>query len=289
MLSAGSGYFGEVVVRMLDGQGKSGQAFFIKLSSFGGVQCVSDLLTLWLFCGEQSSVWRNVMYMLGDKSSLSVYWEDMMFVEASLLAVPETVGLALSVTAHLAGLEGIEARDKASMRGLVQARARASVVDAVLDDGVRDVQSDLLNLVRQDRKDRRYEGMFKKGLGKAIATTSLLKQIVEVERIVGALDLPVYEDNFRDKQVGYLEPLLVRGREALLASDKAEKGRVVNRIQIDDWKHEANVVRMDVYGRLVLIAAEQGKSKKWVRAFFPAASSKAKKKVKVVAESGGGE
>ncbi len=226
------------------------------------------------------------MYMLGDGSSLAVYWEDLAFVEASLLAVPETVGLALAVTAHLAELEGIEVRDKASMRALVQARARASVTDVVLDDGVRDVQSDLLNLVRQDRKDRRYEAVFKKGLTTTIRTTALSKQIVEVDRIVGVLELPIYEDDFRDKQVGILEPLLVRGREALLASEKAEKGRVVNRIQIDDWKHEANVVRMDVYGQLVVIAAKEGKSKKWVRAFFPSTNVKTKKKV--VVEDGGG-
>lgn len=45
---------------------------------------------------------------------------------------------------------------------------------------------------------------------------------------------------------------------------------------------------MDVYGRLVLIAAEKGKSKKWVRAFFPATSVKKTKKKKDVVEDGGG-
>lgn len=228
------------------------------------------------------------MYNVNLTSSLAVYWEDLVFVEASLLAVPEAAGLAGPVTAHLAALEDVEGRDKQSMRELVQARARASVMDAALDDGVRDVQSNLLNLVRQDRKDRRYEAMFKKGLSQAVGTSSLPKQIVEVERIKKALELPFYGDAFREEQTDFLEPLLERGKQALETSEKAAQGRVVNRIQIDDWKAAANAVRMDVYGKLMVIAAEQGKSKRWVRSFFPQqAARKAKAKPKAEVENSG--
>lgn len=227
------------------------------------------------------------MYMVNVTSSLGVFWEDLVFLEASLLAVPETAGLAVTVTAHLAELEKVGALDKNSMRELVQARARASVVDAALDEGVRDVQSDLLHLVRQDRKDRRYVVVFKTGLRKAIRTTSLSKQIAEVERIRAAMELPVYTDDFRDAQVGALEQHLRRGREALLESKRAEQARVANRIRIDDWKRDANVVRMDVYGWLMVMAAEQGKGKKWVRSFFPALKAKAKVVEGTVGDVGG--
>src|SRR5690606_11783071 len=159
--------------------------------------------------------------------------------------------------------------DKTTMRELVQARARASVTDAVVDDGVREVQADLLYLVRQDRKDQRYAMMIKQGLRRSISTASLPKQIAEVERIVGELKLPVYENDFRNRQKERLEPIVERGQNALAASRAAEQGRVVNRIQINDWKDRANAIRMEVYGNLVILAAEKGRSKKWVRSFFP--------------------
>lgn len=213
------------------------------------------------------------MYTIQLHRSLLVFWEDLVFLESALLASTLTRHLADPVTEHLALFDTIFAGDLATRRELIRVSARSSVADFDLDEGVRDLQSGLLHEVRQDRKDRRYTTLFKQGLSHVIRH-ALANQVNELERLVKQLALPIYTDAFRERWTTRFHVLIAYGREVLDQREAAETGRMHNRLKIDDWKNEANAIRLSVYAELLAIAARERKPKSWARTFFPAAQTR---------------
>jgi hypothetical protein len=202
-----------------------------------------------------------------------VYWEDLVYVEAALLASDETIPIAAAVTATLEEFAAVSQRDLDTRRALIQTRARSSVADANLDDALREVHANTLHLVRQDRTRKEYTTLFPGALT-GLIRHALAKQIIAGREFITRLGLSVFETVFRDTQVGLLEPKIAKGEAVLEERKNAEFDRVEGRIDIETWKEEVNAVRMSVYAELLKLAAKTKRKRSWVESFFPSTSAR---------------
>jgi len=202
------------------------------------------------------------------------FWQQLVFLEAALLACDETKHLAAPVTAALDSFNTLQGRDLGTQRALIQALARAALADNDLDEGIRKVHNNALHLVGQDRKRREFVTLFAGSIGKLIRY-ALKRQLELAAELVGNRALPLFEQAFRDTQIGLLQPLIDKGKTVLESRRTAEHERLSARIEIQDWKQEASSVQLAVYGELLAIAAATGRSKSWADVFFPTRATRA--------------
>jgi hypothetical protein len=200
--------------------------------------------------------------------SIVVFWEDLIFLEAALLADDETRTLAAPVTPLIDEFTLTFQRDLETRRTLIQANARASVADARLDLGIRGLFSATLHLVGQNRKRVEFATLFKTHIG-AVVRHALKRQIEVARELRGKLSLPHYAAEFRATHEAALAPLVARGVEVLEEQRQAELTRVGGRLEVRAWKEEANAVRLSIYASLLSLAAQTGRGKAWAEAFFP--------------------
>jgi len=199
--------------------------------------------------------------------SILIFWEDLVFLEAALLADEETKTLAAPVTALLEEFSGVLKTDLDTRRGVLQAFARAGVADTLLDGGIRKVFSAALYLVSQDRKRSEFTTLFSTHIGDVVRH-ALKRQLEVAEEIAGKLGLPLYSDSFRAEQREILAPLVDKGKAVLADQHKAELSRMEGRIAIRTWKQDANAVRLSVQGQLTTLAAKTHRNRAWVDTFF---------------------
>jgi hypothetical protein len=195
------------------------------------------------------------------------FWEDLVFLEAALLAEDETRELAAPVTAAIQEFMGTLLRDLESRRALIQSSARLSVTDARLDFGIRGLFSGTLHLVGQNRKRVEFTTLFSTHIG-AVVRHALKRQVEVARDLLDKLLLPHYPEEFRTAQVAALRPLITRGAQVLEEQRQAELARVNGRIDLRTWKEEANAVRLSVYAALLALAAQTGRGKQWPEVFF---------------------
>jgi hypothetical protein len=195
------------------------------------------------------------------------FWEDLVFLEAALLAEEETRELAAPVTAAIQEFMGTLLRDLEGRRTLIQSNARMSVTDAQLDFGIRGLFSDTLHLVGQNRKRVEFTTLFSTHIG-AVVRHALKRQVEVARGLLDKLLLPHYPEEFRSAQILALQPLIARGAQVLEEQRQAELARVSGRIDLRTWKEEANAVRLSVYASLLSVAAQNGRGKQWAEAFF---------------------
>lgn len=205
--------------------------------------------------------------------SIIQFWEELLYTEAALLADEETAALAAVVTATLDDFSKMMQVDLDTRRALIQARARASVADENLDDGLREVHSNTLHLVRQDRSRKEYQTLFPGALT-ALIRHALVKQIGAANEVIQKLGLSLFEPAFREAQVALIKPMIEKGEAVLDERKDAELGRVEGRLEIDAWKEEVNAVRMSVYAQLLTLAAKNKHKRSWAESFFPKASAR---------------
>jgi hypothetical protein len=213
------------------------------------------------------------MRTLAPSRSITTYWEDLVYVEAALLASDETAPLAAAVSAMLETFATVSQRDLDTRRALIQSRARSSVADTNLDDTIREVHANTLHLVRQDRGRKEYTTLFPGALT-ALIRHALANQIIAAREFIQRLGLSLFEPSFRDAQVAMLEPKIAKGEAVLEERRDAEIDRVEGRIEIETWKEEANAVRMSVYAGLLEIAAKTKRKRSWAETFFPTTSAR---------------
>lgn len=199
--------------------------------------------------------------------SIITFWEDLVFLEAALLATDQTKPLAAPVTEALEEFTATLKTDLDTRRGLLQCSARGSVADAELDTGLRGLFSAVLHLVKQDRKRPEFTTLFSTHIGNVVRH-GLRRQLDIAEQLRAKLSLSIYPDALRDEQQALLEPLVAKGRAALEDQHKAELSRVAGRLDARAWKDEANAVRLSVYGELLTMASKAGRKKEWAEAFF---------------------
>lgn len=223
------------------------------------------------------------MRKLNEKRSYDYFNDDLVYLEAALLARPLTSALAEPITAHLEAGEAVRQLERVARRRVIQAYARGKVADVDLDDGARDTHSDALGLVRQDRKARLFSTLFP-GPINTVVKHALRGQIGVTRRIIKTLDLDLFPAAFREKHQAALGERLRIAEAALEARDNAEFEQTRVRLQVTDWKEEANGLRLGVYSQLLRIAAEQRHGRSWAEQFFMPHASGAGEEEEVVEE-----
>jgi hypothetical protein len=201
-----------------------------------------------------------------DRSQVT-FWDDLVFLEAALLAGPGTALLAARVGEHLERHDVVAAAYKAGRRALLQASARARMADEALDDELRTLHSAALHATRQDHTAPAYVTLFPDGLS-WLLRHGLEQQVALAAGIVDRLGLRLYDEAFRAAHVPALEAAIAAGREALEARRRAETRRESARLEVQAWKEEANALRLGVFSELLAVAARERRGRAWAEAFF---------------------
>jgi hypothetical protein len=217
---------------------------------------------------------RGAMQTLGKQSSSQVYWDDLVFLEAALLASPDLAALAAPVSELLGEFDALQARKMAARRAHIQARARASVADAGLDLGIRELRNAALFLVGQHREAPAFRALFKGSLQDEIRH-ALKKQVEVAQQKLDALSPKLFDEAFRQAQQAALAPLIAQGRDALEGLRHASVSAAELKLDEDAWKDEVAAVRQSVYGELLKQAAQRGLGKGWAESFFDRAAARA--------------
>jgi hypothetical protein len=188
------------------------------------------------------------MQILETTRSLFVFWEDLVFLEAALMALPETTEFAQPVTAHL---EAFETALKLDM-------------DTLLDDGIRKLHRAAV-FVLSDKAT--FKMLFSSSLSNTIRF-ALGRQVQKAEDLIGALSLSPFEGQLREEHVPALTALVERGKQALTTRKQTSLTRAEARIDIQDWKQSANAVRLAVYSELLKHTTEHTLQRVWAESFF---------------------
>lgn len=212
------------------------------------------------------------MRAISISSSILRFWQDLVFLEAALLADDETKHLASVITPVLDEFPAILQRDLDTRRSVIQASARAFVADTRIDNVIRSLFSAVLALVQQNRKAQQFTTLFPTHIGD-IVRHALRKQVDVAKDLTDKLSLKIFPDDLRSAQTKLLNAVIKRGKAVLEEVRKAGMARVEGRIDIGTWKDEANAARLTVYGQLLAIAAKSGRGKAWAEGFFPRVSA----------------
>lgn len=207
------------------------------------------------------------MRRIDPSRSILVFWADLTFHEAAVLADEGTKHLAAPVTQTLDDFDVIYKVDLDSRRAVLKANAKASVADVHLDEGIRKLHSATLFLVDQVRKRPEFKSLFSETVDKVVRF-ALKRQVDIADKLVETLGLRIYSDEFRSAHTGPLQTLISVGRTVLGDVRSAEIARTEARLDIRAWKDDANAVRLANYGELTTIAAKTGRSRDWADAFF---------------------
>lgn len=208
------------------------------------------------------------MRAIGMGSSIFVYWSALVYVEAALLADDATKDLAAPITETLDDFAKLLQLDLETQRGKIRAAARSAVADGQIDTGIRALFSSVLHLVGQDRKRPELKTLFPTTIGDAVRF-ALRKQIDVAAGLVEKLKFKYYPDALRDEHTKSLNSSIKHGRAVVKELVDAEIARGHARIDIQEWKTEANKTLRSVYGQLVDLGAQNGRSPKWADMFFP--------------------
>ncbi len=199
--------------------------------------------------------------------SILVFWEDLTFLEAALLADEETRELAPPVTSVVDVFMPALQRDLDTRRSRIQSSARASIGDALIDHGIRGLFSATLHLVGQNRKLPAFTTLFSTHIGEVVRH-ALGRQVEIARDLLDKLSLSHYPAEFRAQQTAALQPLVARGAAIIEERRQTELARTAGRIDVQAWKDEANAVRLSIYASLLSLAAQTGRSKAWAEVFF---------------------
>ncbi len=199
--------------------------------------------------------------------SVFVFWDNLVYAEAALLATPETAPFADVLTAHLATFGPLLEQDLGARRGLLQAYARGRIADGGVDDRLRTLHADALHAARQDRDAPGFRALFPDGLAERIRH-ALARQLVIAADVVEKLSLRHFDDAFRAAHVPALQAAIEAGRAALEARRKAELARTEARLDVQAWKEEANALCLATYSQLLALAARERRGRAWADAFF---------------------
>jgi hypothetical protein len=208
------------------------------------------------------------MRQLSYSRSILVFWQDLVFVEAALLADDITKDLAPIITVVLDEFPQILKLDLDTRRTVTQAQARAYVADALIDEGLRGLFYAVLALVGQNRTLPQFTTLFDSHIGDVVRH-ALKRQVDVAAVIIGKLTLKIFPGDLQTKHTGVLVPLIERGKKVLAEVLASELTRVGGRLDVKAWKQEVNAARLTVYGQLLGIAAQTGRKKAWADGFFP--------------------
>jgi hypothetical protein len=200
-------------------------------------------------------------------ASLLVFWQNLVFLEGTLLAHPETKDLAEPVTKTLDEFTSTLKVDLDTRRGVLQGQAKGVIADGFIDEALRGLFSATLHLVNQDRKQPEFSTLFSTHIGDVVRY-ALKRQVEVAVDIVRKLGMNLYTKVFRDAQAAAIEPRIADGQAVLEEQRKAELARTEARLEIRAWKEDVNAICTSIQGDLLKIASKTKRGKDWVEAFF---------------------
>jgi hypothetical protein len=213
------------------------------------------------------------MRKLKPTSSLLTVWTDLVFLEAALLARPETYALAAPVTELLGRFDALLQSDLQTRRTRVQSAARVAVADLGLDMALRKLHNKVLAVVEQNRKAALFGYLFPEVLSKLVRY-ALPRQIEVTESILKKLAGDPTPAEVREGHEKTLKDLVRDGAARIDERSQAGIAREQVRLQADDWKQDAEGVRQSVFGDLVKLAATLNEGRERADTFFQAASER---------------
>src|SRR5690349_4236140 len=129
-------------------------------------------------------------------SSVLKFWQDLVFLEAALLADDTTKHLGAVITPVLDEFPAILQKDLDTRRSVIQASARAFVADTRIDDVIRGLFSSVLALVQQNRKRQEFTTLFSTHIGDVVRH-ALRKQIDVAKDLSDKLAMKIFPDALR--------------------------------------------------------------------------------------------
>lgn len=207
------------------------------------------------------------MRRIDPSRAILVYWANLTFHEAAVLADDSTKHLAPPVTKALADFATIFQLDLDSRREVLRTQAKSGMVDVNLDERIRKLHSATLFLVDQVRKRPEFTSLFSETIDKVVRF-ALKRQVDVAEKLVDTLGLKLYSDEFRNAHLGPLQALIGGARTVLGEVRNAEIARTEARLDIRAWKDDVNAILLANYGELTTLGAKAGRSRDWADAFF---------------------
>lgn len=207
------------------------------------------------------------MRRIDPSRAILVYWANLTFHEAAVLADDTTKHLAPPVTKALADFTTIFQLDLDSRREVLKTQAKSGMVDVNLDERIRKLHSATLFLVDQVRKRPEFTSLFSETIDKVVRF-ALKRQVEVAEKLVDTLGLKLYSDEFRNAHLGPLQALIGGARTVLGEVRNAEIARTEARLDIRAWKDDVNAILLANYGELTTLGAKAGRSRDWADAFF---------------------
>ena len=207
------------------------------------------------------------MRRIDPSRAILVFWAQLTFHEAAVLADDSTKHLAPPVTKALADFTTIFQLDLDSRREVLKTQAKSGMIDVSLDERIRKLHSATLFLVGQVRKRPEFTSLFSETIDKVVRF-ALKRQVEVAEGLAQTLSLKLYSDEFRNAHQGPLQALIGGARTVLGEVRSAEIARTDARLDIRAWKDDVNAILLANYGELVTLAAKAGHSRDWADAFF---------------------
>lgn len=198
--------------------------------------------------------------------SLDVFWHELIFIEACLEANPRTRHLAPQIADLLTQYETLALAERELQRKVTLNRARVKIAESTIEEHVRDAYLMLLYKVKNNKKDRRYEALWDMHLSTFLRLnpTELQTKLLKMK---STLMLEIYEDAFRDAQNDLLDLALLEVKGIQDRQGEEKEHRMLHRADVEQWKNEANQVRLNIYAHLLQLSPTRGTS--WARNFFP--------------------
>src|SRR5690554_1886596 len=147
------------------------------------------------------------MLDLKKNRALGVFADELVYLEACLTTDPATEHVAEEVSDELVALDKVLKAERDIHRKGVLNRAQVKMKFQLAEAWIREVYAASLFEVMQDRKDQRYQNLFKYEQSSLLRMTAK-SQLEEVLRMTSILKLSIYEDGFRDTQIAKLDKAL---------------------------------------------------------------------------------
>ena len=207
------------------------------------------------------------MEVIPSERSHSIFWEQLIYTEAMLLAHEETKPMAESVTTAIGEFDTLQTDNRLNQRKVIQSKAKSNMADNSLDHEMRKTQSTMLHEVGQDRSSKSYRTIFHTDIG-SLTRYSLKRQLEIAEEMVRKIDLPGIPEAIRTDHKPRLEVAIAHGKEAIEERKIVQFKYLEHKMNMDEWKDNVNSIRLSVYSMLLQLASKTRRKPRWANTFF---------------------
>ena len=207
------------------------------------------------------------MYRLSPSRSLLYYLDELDASEAALAADPLTAPLAAPFHDEIAAWEPIFKKERESRRGVIRAEAVVAVRNATLDGHTIQFGASVLASSGGDRKSPFFRRFFPTAPS-AFVRKPLRKQCELTLHVVIAEVNKLAADHVLKPFATTLQGFAQAALDSLDARTTQKGLRAATTTDIEEWKEGVNTLRISTYAELLKLAAEHGRSRAWVNAFF---------------------